>query len=192
NLLNYVGIRRLGLRLNRGKPVEVHRQDDDSQTGFETKTCVNAVQRRNNFATKAAGAHHTGDNDHGEREHDDLVYTSHDGWHSQRQLDLSQDPARGGTKGVTSFHNLRVNAANTQFGKAHAWSHCENDGSNHAGYDTDTENNQRRNEINHWRHGLHEVHNGPQYLRRSVGLSTQNAQRNRNNDGNQRSDSHKG
>src|SRR5699024_5628819 len=160
-----IGTFESGLRLDRGKPVEVHGQNDYSKPRFETKTCVNAVQRSNNFATEASSADHTGDNDHGQGEHDDLVYTGHDGWHGQRQLNLAQNLARGGAKGFTSLHDLRINAANTEFGKADARSHRENDCSNHAGYDTDTENNQRRNEVNHWRHGLHEVHNRAQYLR---------------------------
>src|SRR5699024_11561232 len=44
-----IGTFESGLRLDRGKPVEVHCQNDYSNPGLDTKTCANAVQRSNNF-----------------------------------------------------------------------------------------------------------------------------------------------
>src|SRR5690625_1208563 len=74
------------LRLHRSQPVQVHSENHHGQSCFEPKTGVNTVQRSDDFPTEASGADHTGNNDHGEGQHNDLVDTCHDGRSEERRV----------------------------------------------------------------------------------------------------------
>ena len=69
-----------GLRGAEGRrqPVEEDREDHDGEAGLEAEADVDAVEARDDLAAEAAGADHAGDDDHRERQHDDLVDAGHD------------------------------------------------------------------------------------------------------------------
>ena len=65
-------------------------------------------------------AHEAGDDDHRQRQHDDLVDPGHDRRQRERQLDLAQDAAGGGAEGAPRLHDLLVDPADAELGQAHA------------------------------------------------------------------------
>ena len=69
------------------------------------------VEALHDRAAEAAGADHAGDDDHRQREHDDLVDAGHDGRHRERQLDAGAGCGPGGAERVAGLDDLLVDAA---------------------------------------------------------------------------------
>src|SRR5690606_30112291 len=144
-----------------GHAVEEHREDDDGQARLEAERDVDARQRRDDVVAEAAGADHARDDDHGERQHDDLVDAGHDRRQGERELDLAQDAARRGAERVPGLDDLGVHLPDAELGEPDAGSHGEDDRRDDPRHGAGEEDDDGRDEVDERRHGLHEVEHRP-------------------------------
>src|SRR5439155_13881875 len=104
-----------------------------------------------------------GDDDHGQREHDDLVDAGHDRRQGERQLDLAQDLARGGTERLGRLDGFAVDLADAELGEPYRGRDREDHGGDDPGHGTDPEEEHRGDQVDEHRQRLHEVQDRPGY-----------------------------
>src|SRR5699024_4252299 len=141
----------------RRHPVEEDRQDDHGDTGLEAQSTIVAGNTLINLVAQATRANHARDDDHGQAQHDDLVDTGHDRGDRQRQLNTREHLAGRGTECLPRLHQFLVDLADAQLGQAYPGRHREHDGGDDTGYRTDGEEEDRRDQVDERRQGLHQV-----------------------------------
>src|SRR5699024_10732389 len=151
-----------------GDAVQVHGQDHHGQAGFETEADVDTGQGEVHVLTEATGADHTGDDDHGQRQHDHLVHATHDGRQCQRHLNLAEDAPRRRPEGLPGLDHFLVHLPDAQFGEPDTGGDTEDHRGDHARYRAGEEDDHHRDEVHKGGHRLQEVQDGTHDRRDSL------------------------
>src|SRR5690606_11776410 len=116
------------------------------------------------------------------------VYASHDRRHRERQLDTAKDLAWRRSERIPCLDSLRVDTANSEFGEAHPRGESEQHGCEDTRHEPDTEEHDGGDEVDERGHRLHEVEHGLYCRAHSVVACRPDAERDRDDDRNHRSD----
>ena len=155
------GLAVLGRANGQRQPVEDDRHKDDAHAGFEGPSDLELEQRLVDFAPQTAGTDKGGQHRQPQRHHDGLIDAQHDRGHGLRDLYLGHGLQPGRAETLRHLDRGLGHLPDAQIGKTHHRRHrVDDDGHRRPGV-ADTEQKDRRQQIDEGRHGLHSVEHRP-------------------------------